>query len=272
MTSAPGQSLPDQAPAVRRPRRPAAERRRQILAAARALFAERGFHATTTRDLAAAADINDALIYRYFPDKQAILAALMDEAIAAFQALPKPPDQAPLPLDQLLELIGTEFVHTARANLDLVIILIGERHAMAGDTRFVEFVDDAATRLGRLIDAAAGGQGEGQGYLTARAYFGALTAFVLLQDQLGLASIRPVDATEYVHHLAQLTMRGTGLAHTAAARRRLATDRRWATPTLILSPRALAVTHETRSSRLTPIFAAVRLVKIGANRPGCRTR
>jgi hypothetical protein len=123
---------------------------------------------------------------------------------------------------------------------------------MAGDTRFVDLVDDAATRLGRLIDAAAGGQGDGQGYLTARAHFGALTAFVLLQDQLGLASIRPVDATEYVHHLAQLTVRGTGLARKAAARRRLATDRRWATPALILRPpRVVAVTHETRASRLT---------------------
>ena len=63
-----------------------------------------------------------------------------------------------------------------------------------------------------LIDAAAGGQvdgqGEGQGYLTARAYFGALIAFVLLQDQLGLASIRQVDAAEYVRHLAQVTVRG----------------------------------------------------------------
>jgi AcrR family transcriptional regulator len=209
VTSAPGRGLPDQAPAVRRPRRPAAERRRQILTAARALFAERGFHATTTRDLAAAADINDALIYRYFPDKQAILAALMDEAIAVFQALPKPPDQAPLPLDQLLELIGAGFVHTARANLDLLTILIGERNALAGDTRFVEFIDNAAARLGRLIDAAPGGPGDGRGYLTARAYFGALIAFVLLQDQLGLSSIRPVDATEYIHHLAQLTARGT---------------------------------------------------------------
>ncbi len=112
-------------------------------------------------------------------------------------------------------------MHTTRANLDLVTILIGERHALAGDTRFVEFVDAAATRLGRLIDAAAGGQGDGQGYLTARAYFGALIAFVLLQDQLGLASIRPIDASEYIHHLAQLTARGTVLARKAAAGPRL---------------------------------------------------
>ncbi|HXL92366.1 MAG TPA: helix-turn-helix domain-containing protein [Streptosporangiaceae bacterium] len=202
------QSPPDQGPAARRPRRPAAERRREILDAARTLFAERGFHATTTRDLAAAADINDALIYRYFPDKQAILAALVDEAVAVFGAVPRPPDQAPLPLDQLLELIGTGFIHTIRANLDLVTILIGERHALAGDTRFVAFIDDAATRLGRLIDAEAGDQAGGQGYLTARAYFGALIAFVLLQDQLGMNSIRPVDTADYIHHLAQLTIRG----------------------------------------------------------------
>src|SRR6202034_3220267 len=185
-----GQSLPSLSPAGRRPRRPAAERRREILAAARTLFAERGFDATTTRDLAAAADINDALIYRYFPDKHAILAALVDEAIAVFQGLPKPPDQAAVPLENLLELLGTGFVDTIRANLDLVTILISERQALAGDTRFVEFVDDAAMRLGRLIDGTVDGQGERQGYLTARAYFGALIAFVLLQDQLGLGSIR----------------------------------------------------------------------------------
>jgi AcrR family transcriptional regulator len=208
VTSAPAQGRPGRAPAVRRPRRPAAERRRQILDAARVLFAERGYATTTTRDLAVAADINDALIYRYFPDKQAILAALVDEAIAVFQALPKPPDHNPLPLDQLLELIGTGFVQSARANLDLVTILISEQHALAGDTRFVEFIDDAATRLGRLIDASAGTQADGAGYLTARGYFGALISFVLLQDQLGLAAIRPVDATDYIHHLAKLTAHG----------------------------------------------------------------
>jgi AcrR family transcriptional regulator len=209
VTSTPQDSQPGPPPAAGRPRRPAAERRRQILAAARTLFAERGFHATTTRDLAAAADINDALIYRYFPDKQAILAALTDQAVEIFQALPRPPGQVPLPLDQFLELIGTGFVHTATANLDLLTILISEAHALAGDTRFVQFIDDAATRLGHLIDTTAGHHHDGSGYLTARAYFGALISYVLLQHQLGLATIHPLDPAEYIHHLAQLTARGT---------------------------------------------------------------
>jgi AcrR family transcriptional regulator len=200
--------MPAGSVSARRPRRPAAERRLQILAAARGLFAERGFHATTTRDLAAAADINDALIYRYFPDKQAILAALVDEAIAVFRALPRLSDRAPMPLDDLLEVIGTRFVQAAQANLDLVTILISEQHELTRDTRFVEFIDESATRLGHLIDAAAGDEDGAQGYLTARAYFGALISFVLLQDQLGMASVRPVDPADYIHHLAQLTVRG----------------------------------------------------------------
>ncbi len=36
-----------------------------------------------------------------------------------FQQLPKPPEQASLPPDRLLELVGTGFVQAARANLDL---------------------------------------------------------------------------------------------------------------------------------------------------------
>ncbi len=192
---------------ARRVRRPAAERRSQILAAARTLFAERGFHATTTRDLAAAADINDALIYRYFADKQQILAALMDEAIAVFQAMPPLPSATPLPLDVLLELVGNAFVQTARANLDLVTILISEHQSLEGDTRFVEFIDQAAARLGALIDQVSGGRAPdagdpGSGYLTARSFFGSLIAFVLLQDLLGLSQIRPVEASGYVRHLA----------------------------------------------------------------------
>jgi AcrR family transcriptional regulator len=197
---------------ARRPRRSAEQRRAQILAAARPLFAERGFHGTTTRDLAEAADVNDALLYRYFANKQEVLRALMDEAVAVFESLPAPPPHAPLSLELLLTVAGENFVAKARENLDLLTILIAESRTLDGETRFVEFVDQAAARLAVLIDRAAGGNGRKEGlhsgYLTARAYFGALISFVLLQNQLGLERIRPMDASEYVGHLARLTARG----------------------------------------------------------------
>jgi AcrR family transcriptional regulator len=194
----------------RRPRRPAAARRADVLAAARRLFAERGYHATSTRELAQAADINDALLYRYFPSKDAILIALVDEAIAAFSALPAPPSAIDLPVADLLELVGTAFVRVATEQLDLLTVLLSEHHALADDHRFVQFIHDAATGLGRLLEQAAGPGVQVSGYLTARAYMGSLIAFVLLQDVLGLSAVAAVDTTEYIRHQAALTARGLG--------------------------------------------------------------
>jgi AcrR family transcriptional regulator len=46
--------------------------------AARKLFAERGFHATTLADITSAADRSPAVFYRYFTDKEDLLASLAE--------------------------------------------------------------------------------------------------------------------------------------------------------------------------------------------------
>ena len=58
-----------------------APRREQLLEAAAALFAERGFHAVGIDDIGAAAGISGPGVYRHFPSKQALLAALCDRAL-----------------------------------------------------------------------------------------------------------------------------------------------------------------------------------------------
>ena len=52
-------------------------RRNQILDVAAGLFAERGFHRATTRDIAEAADISEGTLYNYFESKDALLLAIM---------------------------------------------------------------------------------------------------------------------------------------------------------------------------------------------------
>src|SRR5437868_14438448 len=46
------------------------ERRKAIVTAAVPLFARKGFAGTTTRELAEAAGISEALLFRHFPSKQ----------------------------------------------------------------------------------------------------------------------------------------------------------------------------------------------------------
>jgi AcrR family transcriptional regulator len=55
------------------------DRRSQILEAAMTCFAECGFHQTSMHDISAEAGISVGLIYRYFKNKEEVIAALADE-------------------------------------------------------------------------------------------------------------------------------------------------------------------------------------------------
>lgn len=63
------------------------ERRRAIVDAAMPLFAEKGFAGTTTRDLAAAAGVSEALLYRHFPSKEALYQEILRVARAEVDPL-----------------------------------------------------------------------------------------------------------------------------------------------------------------------------------------
>jgi AcrR family transcriptional regulator len=56
-----------------------ADRRRSLLLAASRLFAERGFNGISLEELGTAIEVSGPAVYRYFPSKQAVLAALLLE-------------------------------------------------------------------------------------------------------------------------------------------------------------------------------------------------
>lgn len=57
---------------------PAQDRRLQIMEAAKDLFARQGFEGTTTREIAARARVNEAIIFRHFPSKEDLYWAIID--------------------------------------------------------------------------------------------------------------------------------------------------------------------------------------------------
>lgn len=73
-------------PAEPRERPVAAAHRRQILAAARQLFAEQGVEATSMHEIARAAGVGQGTLYRRFAHKGALCLALLTERTAAFSA------------------------------------------------------------------------------------------------------------------------------------------------------------------------------------------
>ena len=64
-------------------------RRELILAAAKRCFARTGFAGTTTKSIAAAASISEGLLFKHFPTKSALYAAILAEACEADPGLVK---------------------------------------------------------------------------------------------------------------------------------------------------------------------------------------
>src|SRR5580692_12258760 len=69
---------PSEAP-TRPARMPGEDRRRQLLRVAIESFAQNGFSGTKTKDIAAAAGVSEAILFRHFASKEDLYHAILDE-------------------------------------------------------------------------------------------------------------------------------------------------------------------------------------------------
>jgi AcrR family transcriptional regulator len=125
-------------------------REKEIIAATRALFDERGVRDAQIEDIANAVGINRAIVYRHFSGKEELFAltlvSYLDELHAALEAADVPGAPAP---DRLERLVGA-FVDYGLAHpafIDCAQALMRRR----GDELLEEISESALFRLGRGI-------------------------------------------------------------------------------------------------------------------------
>jgi AcrR family transcriptional regulator len=129
-------------------RRDAAATRAALLFAARTLMAERGVEGTSTRDVAAAAGVNQALVYRYFGSKEKLFAEAADVDSQADDLVANTP-LADLPRVLLDHILGMAEAReaadlaslVAAANDEHVRTVIRERIEAAFSTRLAGRLD-----------------------------------------------------------------------------------------------------------------------------------
>jgi AcrR family transcriptional regulator len=187
-------------------------RRAQIVEIARRLFAEAGYRPTTTRQLARAAGVSDALMYRHFASKDDVLRAVVDQGLAGFAAMG---EAAAIgrdgPLAERLMILGRTFLSVLDAQVDLLVLFVSEHQLLADDARLVAFIDLAAGGLGAELAARAQAgevRDDLDGYLFARSFMGSLVSFVFLQRALGMDRVHPVASEDYLAGLIDLYVRG----------------------------------------------------------------
>jgi AcrR family transcriptional regulator len=138
--------------------------RQAIEQASRKLFAERGFHGTTLGDITSAAGKSPAVFYRYFADKEDLLAALAEsflhdvvEPSGLSLHLPESADD-----DAFFTSVVTGYWNMFKQNIG---IMIAVAQLAATQQRFAA-VQNEFRRFGMDIVAASVGRAQEQGYGT----------------------------------------------------------------------------------------------------------
>lgn len=125
------------------------QRRNDIVEAARQLYEERGLSRTSVKDIAERAGITRSLFYHYFPDKQAVTSAVLDDFVEDYiEALSIWNDERMTgEIEQALDGV----VRVLR-----VSVFEGSSFRRALDTRenaalYIEFINRVADRTARYI-------------------------------------------------------------------------------------------------------------------------
>jgi len=100
--------------------------RQKILNTAKELFIEKGFSATTMRDISSRANINKGLLHYYFQSKQMLFVNVMQ--MTTFELFPKIDSilNLKVPFDQKLELIVDVYIEFLLSNPRLPAFIINE--------------------------------------------------------------------------------------------------------------------------------------------------
>lgn len=194
------------------------QRRRQLISAAMRLFALKGFDGTTTREIARAAKINEAIIFRHFHSKEALYWAVVASHIQAAgrqqkirEYLASPGLDAP----EVLARIAESLLDRTRQDAELTRLLIFSalRNGRLADGFFRTYMSGIYSSIASFIRRGikAGQFRHVDPMLGSRAFLGLISSHILLGEVFGGPRKRSAKAGVLGRQLADLWLNGMAL-------------------------------------------------------------
>jgi len=199
---------------MREPHHTRRDRREDILAASLHLFATKGFHGTSMRDIAREAEITEGLIYHYFESKRDLFRAIIDEYsfLPLLRTLPDLADQ--LDLRALLIVLARGFFDVLKQNTELTRLLLQEVQVFPEEKEvfFADAVNQSILELAKILEGRMNEKARSQvdPEMAARLFFNALLAFFVEQEILGGKHMLPADEGSYIEHLVDMFVKRLG--------------------------------------------------------------
>ena len=128
-----------------------ADRRRQILAAAVKVFAEKGFHQARVGDIAEEAGIAYGLVYHYFDSKEELLETIFRTTWTEMLARVEEVESAGVPAAEAVRQVTALLLRTWRRDPDLVRVLVREVTRNQHVQQEIEEITSAMESLERIV-------------------------------------------------------------------------------------------------------------------------
>ncbi|MBE9927009.1 TetR/AcrR family transcriptional regulator [Cellulosimicrobium cellulans] len=183
----------------------ASQRREQLLAVSRKLFAEKGFEGTSVEEIAARAEVSKPVVYEHFGGKEGIYAVVVDREVQALTAaLSGALDEGGHP-KVLLERTALALLSYIEASEDGFRILVRDSPVAQATGTFSSLIGDVATQVEHLL--ANQFRTRGLDPKVAPIYAQMLVGMVALTGQYWLDARSP-KKTEVAAHLVNLAWNG----------------------------------------------------------------
>ncbi|MDT0329095.1 TetR/AcrR family transcriptional regulator [Nocardiopsis lambiniae] len=131
---------------VRRKRMTGEERRRQLLEIGRALFAERGFDATSVEEIAARAGVSKPVVYEHFGGKEGLYAIVVDQEMRTLVGMVSEALDADSARNKI-EKAALALLRYVEENTVGFRVLTRDSHVASGTGSFASLINDIASQV-----------------------------------------------------------------------------------------------------------------------------
>ncbi len=187
------------------------DRRQQIVEVATQLFARQGYEGTTTRQIAEAAEVNEAIIFRHFSTKEDLYWAVIEDQCRMRagrekleQALGSGKDD-----EQIFSSIASEFLSRDATLPRLLLFSALERHEVSQrffKVHVASYYEILGDYIRRRIDD--GSFREVDPILAARSFFGMLVYHFQIQELFGAKHLHDFELDHAVKTFVGIWLKG----------------------------------------------------------------
>lgn len=188
--------------------------REKVLDSAFALFAEKGYDGTTTKEIAFLAGVNEVTLFRIFRSKEALFHLVVLEKLPVHNIQSVVDFDAEGPVEEMLVGNARKVLGILKENRHFFMMLVGEiwRHPELKRDIGAMVFDRAAQLLAKQLQDLMdqGRLRRVDPYVAARSWMGVVQSHYLMNYLMGPGNVDPAEEERLIRGLADIFVNGAG--------------------------------------------------------------